>query len=370
MAKENTIGIVGGYGAIGLIVADDLLKTTGYNLLIGGRNRESLDEMAGRLGSRVSGMVVDVSDDASLERFCDGCFLVINSTAPSWELGDRVLRAALKSGALYVDPGIYYDDSGTYHEKFTGRGLAAVLYAGWVPGITGILPRHLHNLYGKSFSRIDSLHTFCGDRSAWSPKASVDILHHFIKGVESGFFENGSWKARSFIHDLLDAKYYKYPEPLGRYVVSPVFSIEHKLLAEEVKPGKLGFFAGIFGFRTLLRLLMIRYLKMDDDRAVKILREALRREALQKGEGGALVAEMSGLSAGSHAKVKAYIYERNSVWLTGICTSVATKMLASGEIGVKGVHFLCDSVEPAAFLRHLEGYGVHLQIEDSGLKHA
>ncbi len=370
MSRENTIGILGGYGAIGVIVAEDLLKHTGCNLLIAGRNAESIKGLVDRLGSRASGRVVDVCDESSVDSFCSDSFLVINSTAPSWEIGDKVLRSALKSGSLYVDPGIYFDNSGSYHEEYLKKGLTAVLYAGWVPGVTGILPRHLYNLYGARFSRIDSLHTFCGDRSAWSPKASVDIMHHFIKGVESGFFEKGSWKARSFIHDLLDAKFYKYPEPLGRYVVSPVFSIEHKQLAEEVKAGKLGFFAGIFGFRTLLRLLLIRYINMEDEKAVEILREALRREALYKGEGGAVVSEMCGLSQGSHLKVKAHIYERNSVWLTGICTSVAVRMLLSTEGRRNGVHFLSDYVDPACFLRHLEEYGVHVHIEGGGLDDA
>ena len=364
MSKNDTIGIVGGYGAIGVIVAEDLLKNTQYKVLIGGRSQEKTTELVNRLGSRASGKTVDLFDENSLDQFCGECFLIINCSAPSWEIKDIVLKSSLKSGSSFVDPGIYYDKTGNYDEAFRQKGLSAVLYAGWVPGVTGILPRYLYGLYEKKIKKINSLHTFCGDRSGWSPNASVDIMHHFIKGVDSGFFENGKWNSRSFIHDLLDAKFYKYPDPLGRYVVSPVFSIEHQKLAEEIKAQKLGFFAGIFGFRTLLKLLLIRYIDMEDEKAVEILRGALKAEADKKGEGGAIVAEMSCESTTGNIKVKASIYEKNSVWLTGICTSIAARFLISGDINKSGVHFLCDCVEPELFFEQLKLYGVQVQLSE------
>src|SRR5919108_258567 len=74
-------------------------------LRVGGRRLELAHELAGELGNGCEAAALDLDDDASLARFCDGCRVVLDCTGPSFRVLDRVARAALRAGADYVGAG-------------------------------------------------------------------------------------------------------------------------------------------------------------------------------------------------------------------------------------------------------------------------
>lgn len=119
------IGVIGGYGAAGQYAVRVLSE---YGSL--------------KIGSRNADPSVDVRDADSLARFVDGCSLVVNCAGPSHELSAGVAEAAFRAGADYVDAGdVVLDDVDT-------RGRAAVLSAGALPGLSGLLPRWLAAEFG------------------------------------------------------------------------------------------------------------------------------------------------------------------------------------------------------------------------------
>lgn len=108
------IGVLGAFGDVGAYAVRVLERLDLGPLLVAGRR---------------SG--VDFRDAASLDEFARSCRIVVNCAGPSHEIGDRVLRAAERAGADYVDA------SGEVWE--TER--VAVVGAGLQPGLTGLLPR-------------------------------------------------------------------------------------------------------------------------------------------------------------------------------------------------------------------------------------
>lgn len=358
MSKDITIGIVGGYGAIGNIISEELLKNSAYRLRIGGRNREKINKRVIALGERASGKKVDIHDGDELEVFCEGCALIINCTGPSWMIKDRVIKYALKAGCDYVDPGIWHDKSNLYKRSFEKRGLTGLLYAGWVPGLTGLLPRYLYNIGKEALDSIQSLNVYCGDRSSWSASASHDILYHFIRGIQPGLFENGQWSAKSALYAIWGSEYYDHPGNFGRLFVNPGYTAELESLSREAKIPRMGSYIGCSGIVGNLKLFGIRHIKMNDEKAVATLMGTIKKETDRHGPGGAVSSVLKGRKNGKRVRISASVFDSDTIRLTGLCTALAARMILENKIHGNGLKFLCDAVEPAAFFKGLEAQGI------------
>lgn len=358
MSKDITIGIVGGYGAIGNIISEELLKNSAYRLRIGGRNQEKINKRVIAIGERASGKKVDIYDGNELEVFCEGCALIINCTGPSWMIKDRVIKYALKAGCDYVDPGIWHDKSNLYKRSFEKRGLTGLLYAGWVPGLTGLLPRYLYNIGKESLDSIQSLNVYCGDRSSWSASASHDILYHFIRGIQPGLFENGQWSAKSALYAIWGSEYYEHPGNFGRLFVNPGYTAELERLSREAKIPRMGSYIGCSGIVGNLKLFGIRHIKISDEKAVATLMGTIKKETDRHGPGGAVSSVLKGRKNGKKVRISASVFDSDTIRLTGLCTALAARMLLENKIHGKGLKFLCDAVEPAAFFKGLEAQGI------------
>jgi saccharopine dehydrogenase-like NADP-dependent oxidoreductase len=75
---NTRVGIIGGYGRVGLEAAKCFLETTGYDIIIGGRDKKMGEATVESMGPRASGRVVDVYNQHSLDSFCRKCDIVIN----------------------------------------------------------------------------------------------------------------------------------------------------------------------------------------------------------------------------------------------------------------------------------------------------
>ncbi|GGU22986.1 hypothetical protein [Lentzea flava] len=113
------IGVLGAFGDVGWHAAR-VVEELGLGPVL-------------RAGRRTG---VDFRSRDSLDGFASGCRIVVNCAGPSHEIGDRVLRAAERAGADYVDA------SG----EIWATERTAVVGAGLQPGLTGLLPRWVHRL--------------------------------------------------------------------------------------------------------------------------------------------------------------------------------------------------------------------------------
>ncbi|MYQ52566.1 MULTISPECIES: saccharopine dehydrogenase NADP-binding domain-containing protein [unclassified Streptomyces] len=132
--RAPLIGIIGGYGAVGRSAARSLAAQGRFRLRLGGRDGEAARACAARLAAPAEAMAVDAGDARSLGRFSQGCRTVLNCAGPAYLLADRARRAAFAAGADYVD----VMDDGRPADPVPGR--TAVLSAGLMPGLSGLLP--------------------------------------------------------------------------------------------------------------------------------------------------------------------------------------------------------------------------------------
>ena len=102
MSEGNRrILVYGATGFTGRLVVD-AARRRGLELVLGGRNRRSLDELAEAVGGAET-RTADASLPDTLPGLFEGVGAVINCAGPFARLGEPVLRAAIAAGAHYLD---------------------------------------------------------------------------------------------------------------------------------------------------------------------------------------------------------------------------------------------------------------------------
>jgi saccharopine dehydrogenase (NAD+, L-lysine forming) len=144
VSQRAAFGIVGGYGATGKVVVREVLKSSDGEIAIAGRDTAKLNSVAVEFGSRVSATRLDVTDARSLEEFCSRCSVVVNCAGPVMLLRDRVAQAALHARCHYLDlagMGLVKEAMLVHGREIADMGLSFIVSAGWMPGLTDLLPR-------------------------------------------------------------------------------------------------------------------------------------------------------------------------------------------------------------------------------------
>ncbi|WP_181019836.1 saccharopine dehydrogenase [Nonomuraea typhae] len=204
------IGVLGATGAVGRRVAE-LLEPHGV-----------------RRGSRSGpGQRVDAYDPAGLAAFCAGCRLVVNCAGPSHRLLDRVARAAFAAGADYVDAAGDDPLFGLLSSSGTA-GRTAIVSAGMLPGLTGLLPR-LVTAHGTH--RLD---VYTGGRDRLTPAAAEDVLLSRGYGEALAAWRGGVRVSRA-LTPAEDVALPYFPE---RVSLHPYLTTEAERLARRLSVGE------------------------------------------------------------------------------------------------------------------------------------
>ncbi|MGV9380272.1 saccharopine dehydrogenase NADP-binding domain-containing protein [Nonomuraea sp. NPDC003707] len=221
------IGVLGGYGAVGGAAARLLAGHPG--LRVGGRDGAAARRFVDAdLGGHGEAWQVDALDAAELARFCAGCQVVVNCAGPSYLLRDRVARAAFAAGADYVDAA---GDAAAFAQADAGaQGRTAVLSAGMLPGLTGLVPRHLAALASPNAGlRLD---VYTGGLDRLTPAAAGDFL---LAGQEERGAALAAWRDGARVSRALtpvhDVQLPYFPGPVTAY---PYLSAEAERVAGEL----------------------------------------------------------------------------------------------------------------------------------------
>jgi saccharopine dehydrogenase (NAD+, L-lysine-forming) len=355
MIREKTVGIVGAYGMTGVVVAQELAKTTDFNLVLGGRDENRALALAAELGERATAKHVDIYDRNSLLNFCDRCGVVVNCAAPSARVLDTVLKGALDAGSHYVDPSAEHATLIPYRREFEKAGLIGLLYTGWVPGITGLAAHHVYSLARETFETVQSTNVYCEDRSAWSEAAFVDIAKEILKKSRSGVFQNGIWKGQN---PLLTTRTYEFPAPIGKRRVHATHTYELEILAKESGLPEVGMFVGLINYQVMVSAIVTKLLSRDLDKAARRLRDVWVKAGKSLGEDGVVVAEAVGKQNGRDARVSIIFHTKKSYFATGVPAALSVRAILENWVRQDGLNILCDAVDSARFLRELTRAGI------------
>ena len=360
MNRSATFGVIGGSGSTAKAVAKELRRSTDKQILIGGRNLANAEAVAANLGVAVSAIRVDIRDAQSLEDFCGRSSIVVNCAGPVYQLQDLVAQAALRTRSHYVDAaGLTFVREGMMpHQPEIGdRGLSCVVSAGWLPGMSELLPAYSFALAKTNMDAVQSMTIHVGDSGEWSNNALRDAawyLHNFGRR-RPRYMHNGEW-VRARVSEVLVEK--DIGNLMGHCLFSMTCLPEMAETISRFKGCDVRAYSYLPSRRTAVVGSLIVLLPMSIDLAVRILRPALRAQSLPVG--GFNVVEIQGRCGSRDVSHRHQVtFERGrEYWMNAVVVATVARLISEGR-GVKtGVHFLVDAVDPIAFMEELRKVGV------------
>jgi hypothetical protein len=350
---SGPIGVVGAYGAVGRAVTRQLHDWGAGPLRIGGRREQPAFELAAEvLGGAGETVAVDARDPASLAAFCDGCGVVVNCAGPSYQLLDVVARAALAAGADYVDPG----GDLPVHERLAGadlagRGRSAVLTAGLMPGLTGLLPEWLART---AFDEVRSLTAYVGLVDRLTPAGAGDYLLSLGggHGVAQAAWRRGARVARA-LDPVPDAALPFFP---GRVSAYPFLSTEAERLATSLTLEELSWYNVFDGGGRLLgalgRLTSAMVGEADLDAAGKELVQAAELDLFGREPYQLLLFQLDGVAGGEPRTRTLLLRGTDTYELTGFVAAVAAVAIRDGQV-LPGLYYATEALDAADVVARL-----------------
>jgi saccharopine dehydrogenase (NAD+, L-lysine forming) len=362
MGRNFTFGVVGGYGATGRAVAAELGKSCGGAILLGGRDLARATGAAAELDGRGTAARLEVLDAGSLEEFCGRCAIVVNCAGPVMMLQDRVAQAAFRARCHYVDAAgmsVVKERMAAHGGEIESAGLSFVISAGWMPGISELVPVYAATRARAEMEAIESLAIYFGDSGEWSANALRDAVW-FIRQTglrRAGYFRKGEW-TRAKMSEASRRVDLGEPIGAGRFAlfVTPEF--------EEIGRGfgDCDFFTYSYlsGLRTVAASILMAALPMPEGLGVRLMRGVFRRNQLPVD--GFAAAEVLGSLQGRKQSLRVQIVyrERRDYWIHGVALAAAARLIAAGKGVRSGVHFLAEAVEPIGFMAELTRAGVEV----------
>ncbi len=227
------VGIIGASGKIGLMSA----KALEGSCCIKGGSRNYSDSFKGI--ENFEWQQVDIYDDDSLDKFCDGCDIILNCTGPAGIVKERVAVAAGKMGIPYVDTAdvILVDKS---IRDALPQNSVYVAGGGYVPGLGGLLIKYISD---KLFDRVDKVKCYQVGKQCFSSIAFTDIVLTSFCGTGKGdsYFRNG----RILQEHNLGEIYKKFPKTEKETKIKAFLSDEMIDISAKCNIRELHWFNGV-----------------------------------------------------------------------------------------------------------------------------
>jgi len=243
-----------------------------------------------------------------------------------------------------------------HDQEFSDLGLACVMSAGWLPGMTELLPAYSLAVSKTRMDEIHSVTTYSGDSGEWSKSAMRDIVWYLRRfgRQRPRYFRKGQW-VRAKLAEVLIEK--DLGNPLGR-----------RLFAMSCLPEMAALLGGLScdgraytylpARSTAVIGSLIALVPFPTEFAIRRMRAALLAEFLPVG--GFSVVEIQGRSE-AHEVTHRYqvTFEKGrEYWMNGVVAATVARLISNGGTVKAGVHFLTEAVDPVAFMQELRNVGV------------
>jgi hypothetical protein len=147
MAALKTL-VLGGYGNFGARICRALAEDSSIQLLVGGRNIQKAQRLAGQIGGDAKGVAIDHSAPGLAQTLRDlGVGLLIHTAGPFQQQDYAVAMAAAAAGTHYIDLAdgrrFVCDFPAAMGKTFAEAGRTAICGASTVPALSSAVVDHL-----------------------------------------------------------------------------------------------------------------------------------------------------------------------------------------------------------------------------------
>ena len=360
--------ILGGSGLAGGYIASALLDRPEVSVVLGARNEHRLNqaknELAARYdGERVSTVVVDAADAASLKAGTVGVDLVVLA-AQAKQHGAAIGRAALDAGADVIDitmrSGEHHTMEGLRAEA-EASGRCLITDAGVFPGLPSLLVR----LVGGRLDRLDT--AFVGGTSSnkdgW-PENTVSELVDEIGHPPAYVWREGAWR-RSRLVGVADRRKFDFGPEWGHRTCSPFFVEEMRdlpILFPSLREAGTFIASNAFVDSIALPLAMIamRVAPRTGHRPASQLVGWGMRRFSRPPFGAVLKVEATGERNGEATNLSATVSHPSEYQATGLVVGAVFSQWADGPDSPArkpGMHPMGTVVDPERFMLDLAARG-------------
>ncbi len=338
------VGILGASGAVGRRVALRLQVSGSLRLRLGSRDLHTIRQVTQRPLKNGSEFVqTKIEDPASLASFCAGCQLIVNCAGPSFRIMDRVALAAFAAGANYVDPG---GDEPVYcrlaRPGCMPAGRIAVLTAGMMPGLSGLLLRFLAR---QGFDRTTRLTAYVGGRGDLTRAGAADyILSLASSGNDSlAAWRHGARVVRA-LKPLIDVDLPFFPSGVTAH---PFLSSETERLARALLLDEVSWYNVFEGGRMLSALGRLQGATSEADlsNAVQTLVHAAELDRFGRRSYQLFVLQLEGQADGRPRSRTLMLRGTEAHDLTAAITTHAAAAVLHGAVQA-GLHFAAEALSP------------------------
>jgi hypothetical protein len=236
-------------------------------------------------------------------------------------------------------------------------GLSFVVSAGWMPGISELLPVYADAKARAKMDTIESLTVYFGDSGEWSTSALRDGFWYIRQsGLRSpGYFRKGEWtrakmSEASLRLDLVD------PVGPGRFFMFSTPELSE--VGRRLNDYDVFTYTYLSGFRTVIAATLMALVPLPEGLGVRLVRNVFRRNRLPVD--GFVAAQILGRSQGRRLALTVQIVyrERRDYWIHGLALATVARIISESKGAQAGVHFLADAVNPITLMAELRKAGV------------
>lgn len=337
------IGIIGGYGEVGLQAARVINKWGKFKIKIGGRNVNVAKLKLSKEFKEALWQEIDINNKDSIEKFIKNCKLVINCVGPSCNISAMVAKKCFEHSCHYVDAGFNEE---LKNIELINEGVKAIYASGSIPGLSGILPRWL----ATKFDKVDSLVSYTGILEKFNSSAAEDYLDGAIKNN----FPLAGWKNGEICSSILKRKTeVELPYFSNKVNLYPYFDKETEVVAKHLHLVNGEWYMAFEGnyIQAALDKVCFEFLS-DKKLAIKHLCEVTALDCMENGSYIKFLIQISGKKDKSKTTKTLILQEQKPSVLTGTIVAVATMCILENEIE-DGIYSLSEILNMERFMDRL-----------------
>lgn len=367
---SQTFLILGGYGNIGRLIAELLLKQTDTNLVLSGRNIEKAEMLAANFnqkypGNRVSAQRVDAAEKLTLKNAFERVDLVIVASSSS-EYMRNIAETAIEIGIDYID--CQYSIAklqilNSLKKKIEGAGCCFITDAGFHPGLPAALIRYaapyfdsLEKAYVGSMIKINWKNLSFSDYTVW------EIIEE-LKKFKSCNCQHWQCKNRS--------KQFYFGWEFGKQTILPMFLEEIRTLPQTIPSLKeTGFFVGGFNWFVdyLVMPLGLAALNLWPQKALKPVEKLLMwglKTFSHPPYRTILLLEASGWKNEQYKAMRVEVSHPDGYALTAISTVACLLQYLDSSIRKDGLWLQAHLADPSRLLKDIQNLGATVKISEA-----
>jgi hypothetical protein len=362
--QKINILVPGGYGGAGSSISRLLLRETGCDVIIAGRNKAKALDFSETLNAefpgRISGVFADASRPETLAKVLEGVDLLI-SAATTVDYVDQVAEAALHADIDYLD--IHYPQQNIKVLKnmavqIREEGRCFITQAGFSPGLPSVLIR----LARDHFTRYEKARVGIAMNTRFEKGGALNEFIDSLSNFKADVYRDGGWKTAG-ISDVLTfdfgsqfAKKRCYPmnleemwalpkmmglEELGIYAAGMNWFVDYLVIPSAFLLGKVRRGLG----REIMASLMIMGLEKFSPAEEEVV----------------LLMRATGRSEAGHREVTIRIRHGDAYYITAAPVVACVRQYLENKIK-PGLNFMGHAVDPGLFVRDMQRMGVEVKI--------